>query len=67
MSEEEVQAEEAEDIEASDEELWEQENILCHPLTNTATLSLKKEDLERYIQKTGHQFQLVEVPHQLAE
>ena len=50
-----------------DEELWEQENILCHPLTNTATLSLKKEDLERYIQKTGHQFQLLEVPHQLSD
>ena len=47
-----------------DEELWEEEHILCHPLTNTATLSIKKQALERFIKKTGHLFQLVEVPQQ---
>ena len=45
-----------------DEELWEEENILCHPLTNTATLSIKKQALEHFIQKTGHLFQLVKLP-----
>ena len=47
-----------------DEELWEEEHILCHPLTNTATLSIKKRALERFIQKTGHLFKLVQVPQQ---
>ncbi len=48
-----------------DQDLWEEENILCHPLVNTSTLSLKREDLEHYINKTGHEFQLVQVPCQL--
>ena len=48
-----------------DQDLWEEENILCHPLVNTSTLSIKREDLEQYINKTGHEFQLVQVPCQL--
>ncbi|MEC9094877.1 MAG: prolyl-tRNA synthetase associated domain-containing protein [Planctomycetota bacterium] len=49
-----------------DEDLWDQEAILCHPLINSSTLALKKFSLERFLQQTGHTFQLVKVPQPLA-
>ena len=47
-----------------DKDLWKEEAILCHPLINTTTLCVKREDLERYIKITGHLFQMVQVPQQ---
>ena len=37
-----------------DEEIWQAENFLCHPLVNTATLILSKPELERFFKLTGH-------------
>ena len=37
-----------------DEEIWRGENFLCHPLVNTATLVLSKNELERFFVLTGH-------------
>jgi Ala-tRNA(Pro) deacylase len=45
-----------------DSELWLEENFLCHPLVNTATLLLERTDLLRFFELTGHTAQVVEVP-----
>ncbi|MAE16744.1 MAG: aminoacyl-tRNA deacylase [Deltaproteobacteria bacterium] len=45
-----------------DEELWQEEALLCHPLQNTSTLSIPREDMERFFEATGHSFRLVTVP-----
>lgn len=37
-----------------DAEIWCGENFLCHPLVNTATLVLSKNELERFFTMTGH-------------
>jgi Ala-tRNA(Pro) deacylase len=37
-----------------DDEIWDGEQFLCHPLVNTATLVLSKEELERFLALTGH-------------
>ncbi len=37
-----------------DSEIWSSENFLCHPLVNTATLVLSKNELERFFSLTGH-------------
>ncbi|MBK8821999.1 MAG: prolyl-tRNA synthetase associated domain-containing protein [Anaerolineales bacterium] len=37
-----------------DSEIWSSENFLCHPLVNTATLVLAKNELERFFSLTGH-------------
>ncbi len=36
-----------------DEDLWQASTIQCHPLINTATLLLKRDDLARFIQILG--------------
>ncbi len=38
-----------------DEDLMKNEIINCHPLTNDATTSIKRDDLVRFLQATGHQ------------
>lgn len=45
-----------------DEEIWDGEYFLCHPLVNTATLVLAKNDLIRYFMTTRHDINLVFVP-----
>jgi Ala-tRNA(Pro) deacylase len=37
-----------------DDEIWDGEHFLCHPLVNTATLVLSKAELERFFALTGH-------------
>jgi Ala-tRNA(Pro) deacylase len=37
-----------------DDEIWVGEHFLCHPLVNTATLVLSKEELERFLALAGH-------------
>jgi Ala-tRNA(Pro) deacylase len=37
-----------------DQEIWQAEYFLCHPLVNTATLVLSKADLLRFFKLTGH-------------
>ena len=45
-----------------DREIWEDTAILCHPLVNTSTLVIPRESMERFLEKTGHRVQLIEVP-----
>ena len=45
-----------------DAEVWAAERLRCHPLVNTATLSVSRDDLERMLALTGHAVHVVEVP-----
>jgi len=45
-----------------DRELWQEESFQCHPLVNTATLVIIKEDIVRFFELTGHHYRLVDVP-----
>ena len=45
-----------------DRAVWAAEQIQCHPLVNTSTLVLARADVERLLQHTGHDWQVVEVP-----
>jgi Ala-tRNA(Pro) deacylase len=38
-----------------DADIWESPHFLTHPLVNTATLVLSKEELERFFELTGHE------------
>jgi Ala-tRNA(Pro) deacylase len=45
-----------------DKELWTREALLCHPLVNTSTLVIGRQDIERFLELTGHTLRVVEVP-----
>ena len=45
-----------------DADLWREERILCHPLVNTSTMSLRREDLERFLGIVNHPPRVVSVP-----
>jgi Ala-tRNA(Pro) deacylase len=45
-----------------DRELWEAEAFQCHPLVNTATLLISKENLERVFDASGHTVKPIPVP-----
>jgi Ala-tRNA(Pro) deacylase len=45
-----------------DQELWASESFQCHPLVNTATLEIAREDLTRFLENTGHEATIIEVP-----
>jgi len=45
-----------------DESIWKAESILCHPLVNTATLVISREGIEKFLQVTGHEPTIVNVP-----
>jgi Ala-tRNA(Pro) deacylase len=45
-----------------DKELWENSHFQCHPIVNTATIVISKQDIEKFFKLTGHTFQLVDVP-----
>ena len=45
-----------------DNELWNAEIILCHPLVNTSTLAITRDGIEQFLEKTGHNLMLVEIP-----
>jgi Ala-tRNA(Pro) deacylase len=45
-----------------DEDLWQEETLLCHPLQNTSTLSIPRKDMERFFEATGHSFRTVTIP-----
>lgn len=44
-----------------DQQLWGQA-FQCHPLVNTATLVISAEGIEHFLKKTGHSYQLIEIP-----
>ena len=41
---------------------WSVERLRCHPLVNTATLSITRADIERLFAVTGHSPRVLEVP-----
>jgi len=45
-----------------DESLWEAEAFQFHPLVNTSTLVISRENLELFIAKTGHEAKILNVP-----
>ncbi|NKB72343.1 MAG: prolyl-tRNA synthetase associated domain-containing protein [Candidatus Latescibacteria bacterium] len=45
-----------------DEAVWKAEALLCHPLINTATLSISRGDIERFMDATGHTVRVLAVP-----
>jgi Ala-tRNA(Pro) deacylase len=45
-----------------DSAVWPQPAYLCHPLVNTATLTLARADLERFFRLTGHVPRVLDVP-----
>jgi Ala-tRNA(Pro) deacylase len=45
-----------------DQDLWEADTFLFHPLVNTSTLVIKKRDIERFLDITGHGLRVVEIP-----
>ena len=45
-----------------DKEVWEAEALQCHPMVNTATVTITKPDLVRFLESTGHAVRVMEVP-----
>ena len=45
-----------------DEALWQAEAFQFHPLVNTSTLVISRENLQRFIARTGHALRLLHVP-----
>jgi Ala-tRNA(Pro) deacylase len=45
-----------------DRDLWRADALRCHPLVNTATLSVPREGIERLLEATGHRYQLIDIP-----
>jgi Ala-tRNA(Pro) deacylase len=45
-----------------DRELWESDVFRCHPLVNTSSLAISKEDLLRFIDLTGHAARILDIP-----
>jgi Ala-tRNA(Pro) deacylase len=45
-----------------DEDLWAAESFRCHPLVNTSSLVISKEGLQRFLEITGHQVRVLDVP-----
>ena len=45
-----------------DQDLWETDTFLFHPLVNTSTLVIKKRDIEHFMEATGHDLKIVVVP-----
>jgi Ala-tRNA(Pro) deacylase len=45
-----------------DEDLWGSEAFRCHPLVNTSTLAISRENIERFLEATGHPLRVVNIP-----
>ena len=45
-----------------DQDLWAADTFLFHPLVNTSTLVVKKRDIERFLDITGHDLTIANVP-----
>jgi Ala-tRNA(Pro) deacylase len=44
-----------------DRDIWSADAFHCHPLVNTATLSVAHEAAERFLAATGHAYRVVEI------
>jgi len=45
-----------------DEGLWDSKAFRCHPLVNTSTLVISREDLQRFLDTTGHKIWILNIP-----
>ena len=45
-----------------DRDLWEADTFQFHPLVNTSTLVVTKENIIRFLDATGHKIEVVDVP-----
>jgi Ala-tRNA(Pro) deacylase len=45
-----------------DESLWGAEAFRCHPLVNTSTLAISRDDVQRFLEITGHRVRILDVP-----
>ena len=45
-----------------DQDLWDADAVQAHPLVNTATCVIPHADLVRFLQATGHEPRILEVP-----
>ena len=45
-----------------DEDLWGAEAFRCHPLVNTSTLDISRDDIQRFLEITGHRGRVLNVP-----
>jgi Ala-tRNA(Pro) deacylase len=45
-----------------DQTLWAAEALQCHPLVNTSTLVISRDDVRRFLEITGHKVRVLEVP-----
>ena len=41
---------------------WAADMLKCHPLVNTASLAIAKEDIAKILEVTGHSYMVVDVP-----
>ena len=44
-----------------DKVIWREKSILCHPLVNTSTLQIPIDDMEKFLIKTGHGLNLIDL------
>jgi Ala-tRNA(Pro) deacylase len=47
-----------------DEVLWQEDLFQFHPLVNTSTLLISRENLKRFFELTGHEVRILDVPSQ---
>jgi Ala-tRNA(Pro) deacylase len=47
-----------------DESLWKEEAFQFHPLVNTSTLVVSRENMKRFLDSTGHQAKMLDIPAQ---
>jgi len=45
-----------------DEGLWSADALRCHPLVNTSTLAISRDDIQRFLEITGHPVRTLDVP-----
>ena len=45
-----------------DASLWKADVLRCHPLVNTSTLAIRREDIERILEITNHRYTILPVP-----
>ena len=45
-----------------DRAVWEAEAVLAHPLVNTSTLVIPADGIRRFLEATGHEPQVIDVP-----
>lgn len=47
-----------------DDDLWQSDALQFHPLVNTSTLAIARDNIQRFLDKTGHGFKIIDIPEQ---